>query len=336
MSEVAGVKVRGPVQTCRHEVSEWDRERETWRAPQFLTIVTFRPDGQVSEGESHNSNGSIARWAHAYDDEGRLTEVRLWTDDGPRSSVVHAYDQAGRSTGSMHVAPDGTRREAEICNYDSAGRKTKTIFLPDLGTSQPGTQVAVVGYGIDDDSDDTDEAVFYDVNQRLIHRVVRSRDQDGRVLRVAVHFGGETPFPDFPGALDKVPPEERAKMATLIAQLFADRTFASIDYAYDDKGRVVEKTMRMGALSEERTTSRYNDRDDPIDEISEHHSRSAGMDGDGVVQTTEEAPRTQHTRFDYQYDDYGNWTERVVWSRIDESSDFQRSNVMRRTITYYL
>jgi hypothetical protein len=68
------------------------------------------------------------------------------------------------------------------------------------------------------------------VNQRLIHRVVRSRDQDGRVLRVAVYFGGETPFPDFPGALDKVPPEERAKMATLVAQLFADRTFASIAY----------------------------------------------------------------------------------------------------------
>jgi succinate dehydrogenase/fumarate reductase flavoprotein subunit len=93
--------------------------------------------------------------------------------------------------------------------------------------------------------------------------------------------------------------------------------------------------MRMGALSEERTTSRYNDRDDPIDEISEHHSRSAGMDADGVVQATEEAPRTHHTRFDYQYDDDGNWTERIVWGRVDESSDFQRSNVMRRTITYY-
>jgi hypothetical protein len=137
MSEVAGLKVRGPVRTCRHEICEWDREHDTWRAPQFLTIVTFRPDGQVSEGEHHNRDGSIACWAHTYDDAGRPVEVQSWRDDGPRSSVVYAYDQAGRSTGSIHVAPDGTRREAEICNYDGAGRKTKTIVLPDPGTLDP-------------------------------------------------------------------------------------------------------------------------------------------------------------------------------------------------------
>jgi YD repeat-containing protein len=333
MSEVAGLTVRGPVRTCRHEVSEWDRERETWRTPQFLTIVTFRPDGQVSEGEHHNPDGSIARWAHAYDDEGRLTEVRSWTEDGPRSSVFHAYDQAGRSTGSIHVAPDGTRREVEICNYDGAGRKTKTLFLPDPGTLDPGT--LVVGYGVGDDSDDTDEAVFYDANQRLIHRVVRSRDQDGRLFSLVVHFGGETPFPDFQGALDKVPPEERAKMATLVGQLFADRTLARTDYAYDEKGRLLERTMRMGGLSEHRTTFRYNDHDDPTDEISEDHSRGASMDSDGVVHTSDERSQAHHTRFDYHYDEYGNWTEQVVWSRIDSNSDFQRSNVIRRTITYY-
>ena len=165
-------------------------------SPRESTIVTFRPDGQVSEGEHHNPDGSISRWAHTYDDGGRPLEERSWTDDGPRSSVLHAYDSQGRRTGSVHVAADGTDGKAEIYGYDGAGRKTKnTSSFQIEGRSDPGT--LVVGYGIGDDSDDTDEAFFNDANQRLIHRVVRSRDQDGRVLSLVVHFGGETPFPDF-------------------------------------------------------------------------------------------------------------------------------------------
>ena len=80
----------------------------------------------------------------------------------------------------------------------------------------------------------------------------------------------------------------------------------------------MERTTRMGGLSEQRTTFRYNDHDDPTDEISEDHSRGASMDSDGVVHTSDERSEAQHTRFDYQYDDHGNWTERIVWSRIDE------------------
>ena len=299
---------------------------ETWLVSHYLTIVTFRPDGQVNEGEHHNPDGSIARWAHAYDDEGRLTEARSWTDDGPRSSVVYSYDQAGRRTRSVHVAPDGIRRESEI-GVNHAGRKTKTIFLPDLRPAQPGSQVAVVGCGIGDDSDDTDEAVLYDVNQRLIHRVVRSRDQDGRLLSLVVHFGGETPFPDFPGELGKVPPEDHARLVTLLTQVFGDRTFARTDYAYDEKGRLMERTIRMGSLSEDRTTFTYNDRDNPIVEVSEHHSRSAGMEPTASSTPATREREAQHTRFDYQYDDHGNWTERIVWSRTGEGADFQRSNV---------
>ena len=66
-----------------------------------------------------------------------------------------------------------------------------------------------------------------------------------------------------------------------------------------------------------------------------HHSRSANLDEGGVVHTTEDAPQEQHTRFEYQYDDRGNWTEQITWSRIDPQSDFQGSGITRRTITYY-
>jgi YD repeat-containing protein len=244
--------------------------------------------------------------------------------------VLLAFDSAGRPTVNTHVAPDGSRREGETFSYDSAGRKTTTVFLPDLRALEPAAGI-VVGFGIDDDAD---EGHFYDANHRLIRRLVRSRDQDDRVLRAVLYFGGET-FHDLPGDFDKIPPEERARMATLVAQLFTDRAFASVDYTYDAKGRLLEETTRMGSLGEDRRTLRYDDRDDPIEEITEHHSRSANLDEGGVVHTTEDAPQEQRTRFEYQYDDRGNWTEQITWSRIDPQAGFQRSVITRRTITYY-
>ena len=195
------------------------------------------------------------------------------------------------------------------------------------------TAYVAVGIGLGDD--DADEGIFYDANHQLIRRITRSRDQDGRVLREIVVLGGDMPFSDFQGELGKVPVEECAKITALVAQLFADRTFASVDYPYDATRRILEQMMRMGSLSEERTIYRYDDRDDPIEEIDEHHSRSANLDEEGLVHTTDDAPQEQRTRFEYQHHDHGNWTERITWSRTDPRTDFQRSGIARRTITYY-
>ena len=94
--------------------------------------------------------------------------------------------------------------------------------------------------------------------------------------------------------------------------------------------------MRMGSLSEERTTFQYDDKDNPIEEVSEDHSREIHLDDAGAVQAREEEPRERHVRFEYQYDAQGNWTERTVWGRTGSQEEFQCSNIERRTITYYL
>ena len=60
------------------------------------------------------------------------------------------------------------------------------------------------------------------------------------------------------------------------------------------------------------------------------------IDDDGVVRTIEEEPGVQQqNRYDYQYDSHGNWTERVGSYKIGSQPEFQRSNIQRRTITYY-
>ena len=130
MPEIAGLNVRGPVRTCRHELSEWDEDHQVWKPSFGLTIVTFRPDGQVIDGESHNPDGSINRWANAYDAEGRVVEERWWKDDEPTSTTVHAYDAEGRPAGQVTMAPDGTRRETEICIYDSPVARPRERSFP--------------------------------------------------------------------------------------------------------------------------------------------------------------------------------------------------------------
>jgi YD repeat-containing protein len=70
---------------------------------------------------------------------------------------------------------------------------------------------------------------------------------------------------------------------------------------------------------------------------SEHRSdasREMRMD-DGVVKTEDTLSHVQHVRFQYQYDAYGNWTERIVSQRLEPNADMRPSNIERRTITYY-
>jgi hypothetical protein len=295
MSDIAGEKPRGPVRTLRTENAEWDASHGVWQAPRGVTIVTFRRDGQFSEEEFHNPDGSVARWARVcrYDTLGCKTKVRFLAYQ--RRDPGIAYDVEG--TEDHYPAPGAV---TSTTAYDERERPT--------------------------------EVSFHDAKHMRVLRIVLSRDRDGRLLTEVAYMAAETLFADFP--IDRVPPAERAQFETLMANVFADQAFSSTSYAYDQKGRLLDRTRRMGALSEDRTKFRYDDHDNPIEENSEHRAREMGIDDDGAVQTKEEEPRIHHVRFEYRYDGHGNWTERVVSSRTGAQTDFHRTNVVRRTITY--
>jgi YD repeat-containing protein len=143
-----------------------------------------------------------------------------------------------------------------------------------------------------------------------------------------------------PGALlgqafdTNVPSDERASMMELLKTVFDDQAFSVATYAYDEKGRRIETIRRMGKLSEERVTVRYDAFDNPVEEVRSDVSGEMRMD-DGVVKTEERPSHVHHVRFEYQYDVHGNWTERIVWQRMEPSTDERPSNVERRAIAYY-
>src|SRR5688572_7661909 len=88
--------MHGPVRTLREEFAEWNPDLGEWQPPRGLTIVTFRPDGQLGESEYHNPDGSVVRHTRVYNDSRRVTEDQSWTNDVLTNRVLHLYDVAGR------------------------------------------------------------------------------------------------------------------------------------------------------------------------------------------------------------------------------------------------
>jgi hypothetical protein len=350
VSDRASWRLRGAVRALRQEFAEWDPQAGAWKAPRTISTITFRRDGQVSESEFQNPDGSVARSFRLFDDAGRVVEEQFGTRNGPNSVVVSSYDTLGRLEAKANVAPDGTRRHAERYEYNEAGRRTKTTFLPaaaaggddacmcyaiegsEQSHSVPGAVTLMVAYG---DREQPAEASFHDASGQLLRRILFSRDRDGRLLIEAVQFSGDSPFPDLPLDAGKIPPEERARLATAMKAAFVNQVLSSTEYRYDASGRLVERTSRMGTLSEDTTTYEYGDHELPIAETFSSRSHDVDVDDAGAVRTSDDETTRHHNRFEYQFDAKGNWIERVCSWRAHLEPVFHRSNIERRTITYY-
>ena len=309
----------------------------------------FRPDGQLSQIDHHDPDGSVPRSVRVYDDAGRLAEDQWWWNDVLTRRLVHTYDAGGRPASAVTVDVDGTKHEAELSRYDDTGRKTKVVFLPvregsgatcstgscDISYGVEGTDVSYPAPGATTctttyDADDRPmEVSFHDANHALVSRVVFSRDQEGRVLTERMEFA--SPSSLIGSTIDTdMPPDERAALIELLGTLFDAQTLSGATYAYDEKGRRVEIFRRMGRLGEEHVTVRYDDFDNPVENVTIDVSREME---NGAVKSEE--TRVHRVRFEYRYDAHGNWTERIVWHRTEPNQDERRSNIVRRTITYY-
>jgi hypothetical protein len=326
MTALAHSNVHGAVHSLSIEFAEWDLTLEQWRAAQHFTIVRFRPDGAIGESEHRNPDGTISHSSYSYDAAGRMQEARFGMNDGRINRSLYFYDERGRLERVVAVDHDGTEREVETCSYGQDGKRTKAYVVPaqlakafmyaieSTGQSYgaPGARTITTLY---DDGGRPNEVFFHDADQRLLRRVVLARDGMGRLTTEELRLGEESPFPDVVFGPNSV--------------------LSSTSYAYDARNRVLYRGTRMGELGEHRTTFRYDDRDNPIEEIHEDISREMQIDEAGVLHTSTEKSSTQHARFDYTYDAQGNWLERVVWSRLESNPNFERSNITRREITYY-
>ncbi len=192
---------------------------------------------------------------------------------------------------------------------------------------------------------------IYDENNRPVEEQVR--DADGQVVSRVVRMYNaaglvveEKPVVKNPSSvLDRLPADAVSQMndaqKQTMTELLKGQAGSTTFYAYDAQGRVT--TKRQTGVFQNVTVTSYNDHGDLSEERSTVISAlPAGVPlsiaENGIIAPTKFAGPAANvlddsdTRYSYQYDDYGNWTEQTA-------SDAKRPNapatVRRRTLTYY-
>jgi hypothetical protein len=342
-------KLLGPVRTVRSEFAEWDTNQEQWQPPRSSSLVVHRPDGNVEEREDRYANNSVSRTTFTYDQANRLLESIFQSGDGQIGRTVYDYDESGRLVRKISVDGNGGEQASEIYSYDDRGRKTKVQSVPRRENSENcGTMYGVEGAeqsytaeGVStittlyDDRELSSEALFQNDRGAVILRVILTRDTAGRLVREETRSGDEPPFP-IAEALEKASEEERAAATAFFEQLFnPQKAIYCTTYSYDDRGRRTTRLMSIAGINETSTTWNYDEHDNPIREIEERTSGELEPDESGNLQRLNEKSFRHEVRYEYKYDSYGNWTERVVSLQYEANPHFQRSTIERRDISYY-
>jgi len=239
---------------------------------------------------------------------------------------------------------DGDNRIAESYEYDSAGRKIKTLHV-DLAAQRPNTHYMWGVEGTDasysapgtatlttfhNDRAQPTQLLFKDIEGRVLSRVDFVYDEDGHLIEEAQTNTEET-----------LPPELLAQMNP--AQLETMRGVFGVGeplrrmHRYDTKGRRIETRSQLAVFGTDRKTTAYDDYGEPIQENFEHESREYGIDDEGRFSSnpTKETMNHREARFHYDYDAHRNWVRKVVESRDGAKQDFTISTIELRTLTYH-
>jgi hypothetical protein len=98
-------------------------------------------------------------------------------------------------------------------------------------------------------------------------------------------------------------------------------------YSYDEQGRVKE-TRRRVFNQDEKIETIYNEQGDVAVEITRTLPPSSDQEQTFPAQNSE-------AHFTYQYDDHGNWAEKVTSNSSSTGAPFETTGTIRRTLTYF-
>lgn len=336
--------LRGPVRICVQEstypaVTTADGTQIPERT--MRTETEYDPEGRLVSTRNRNYDGSawIRRNAYA---SGKLFKTTSGKEGAPPVVTTYGYDDQGRLTSiTDSSAPDNPT----IFQYDERGRQTRVQksraedYRPNAGTAGsplqaagmrpnlPGGGTAITTY---DENDRPVEVRVLDAQGAEVSRAVGIYDEQGRIAE-------EKQILDDP--LNLIPADARAKILAdsgasgadlreQLKKLMGGHEGVSSDaYSYDSKGRVTEIRRRMFNRNDTIETS-YNEQGDVVSEIT----RSLpGSDEQGQTLPSQNS----EARYSYQYDEHGNWTEKVVSYGADPGTTFQRSDTIRRTLVYF-
>src|SRR5271167_547315 len=340
MSDREKAGLRGPVRTCVNEIIPLDGRK-------YSTTTEYSPDGRLLTMRSTNSDGSEWVSTQTYDADGRLTKIASGQASEPSTeslfSYAYSYDEQGRKTIIQTFDPD-TLKRAQKTSY--MGSAWDAAVRAGIGVPVGGNIITICN-----SNDQPTEAQLRDGQGRIVTRIVRSYDANGRLIEEKQIQ--ENPALMF-AATSGIEGQPQATAAQLEAinkamkQMMGGRNGTGTSYSYDAQGRVTEMRERNFAFDKVTTTS-YNEHGDKSTEresVADNSTVPVGVvfstDENGtLVQSNPDAKPTEFpvemfdghkVQYAYQYDSYGNWTQQTV----NHSTKFgEASSICHRTLTYY-
>jgi YD repeat-containing protein len=351
--EKAGL--RGPVEQCFEETIT--PPGPDYPESRFSSTIKYDLVGRRLHFSSTLTNGSKSLASYIYDSKGHLQKTTSSEPSGPviETNYTNTYDEQGRLIG---ITGDGEQSLA--FQYDDQGRKTRIVtseLKPSPSGTDPRPAMAIsiengdlswpppVGGHVKtlfNERDQPTETQVYAANGHLTSRLVRRYDATGReaesnfvienIVESIVPAEHLEQLMAEPGAM-----EEMKKQLMQFRMLQGATRYSCI---YDAEGRVAEKHVCFGAYPEMITKVAYNDHGDKIEE----HTTTLGdwnpmdsAEGDESSSTESDSPWPQgsESRYRYQYDSYGNWTEQTISYGSGTNGLFIISAVRHQTITYY-
>jgi len=353
---------RGPLRIC---VEEMD-----YPAGKHVTTTEFTPDGRLLSTRHSNPDGSEWITAQTYDAAGRLVKTTSGKSGEPAEETLHSYDEAGRLLTITHSLKKGDRTEFHYDGQGH--KSSIQYFDPETlrrfkgvkgGVAVCGSQWdAAVSSGIGvpvggkitttyNEKDQPTEAQILDGHGQVVTRFVRTYDSDGRISEEKSVCGNVAKMSVDgvvrrlpPGLKDRVTSDELDTLSKIISKIvspiFGDDWVQVLSYTYDAQGRITTTRQRHMGL-ELTTTITYNDHGEKAEERhdltafqSEILARleKVGITPPKTPESPQPSPHLPVARFDYQYDSYGNWTERTA---SDASHPEGPYTVHNRKLTYY-
>jgi len=356
--EEAGL--RGPVKTCVEETH--------YPNGKSLTTTEYGLDGRLLATRNSYADGSEWVTTKTYDADGRLVKTASGKSGEPANESLYTYDERGRPKEITNADGKGNLTSYR---YDEQGRKTEIkTFGPEVfernrkGVMVAGSlwDAAQTGIGaleggsvttVFDERGLPIELQILSSEGRVVSRFIRTYDANGRIME-------ENQIQENPALLmvDRLSGEGQEKpddkqleaMNKAMKAMMSGKNGTGKSFTYDSQGRVTEVRDRNSA-SDSVTTTSYNEHGDKSEERMTTTSNlvfPAGValtiDEDGTLIPDSDPPppgpeRTllNITEFRYEYDQYGNWTERTVVNRqvVDSSESGEYSTLYRRTLTYF-
>jgi len=306
----------------------------------WVTTKTYDADGRLGKTSSGKSGEPATETLYAYDEVGRLKEVR--DADGKGNLTSYRYDQQGPKTEIKTFGPEVFERKGVIV----AGSLWDAARTGIGGLKGGGVTILF------DERDLPIEMQILDSKERVVSRFIRTYDANGRI--VEENHIQENPALGFERRLGELDDKQLEAMNKAMKSMMRGRNGTGKSFTYDSQGRVTEVRDRNWA-SDSVTTTSYNERGDISEErktVTNNLVYPAGV----AYALDEEGTLTPHRRegvsgpppvpertlldiieYRYEYDQYGNWTERTMVFRqvVDSSESGGYSTVHRRTLTYF-